>query len=116
MSELKLAKLPDRTPTKITITVSAALNQSLLQYAEIYRTTFGETEPVAELIPNMLGVFLESDRGFGKARKGVNLALRREDAKSGERQTSALPSSEPTARSWMQISAGQMWPPRPSRS
>ena len=69
MAELKLAKLPDRTPAKITITVSAELNQALRQYAEIYRATYGEAESVAELIPYMLGVFLESDRGFVKARK-----------------------------------------------
>ena len=102
MSELKLSKLPDRTPSKITITVSADLNQSLLQYAEIYRTTYGETEPIAELIPYMLGIFLDSDRGFAKARRGENLALRREiavNARSGERQTSTLPPPEPSARS-----------------
>jgi hypothetical protein len=37
--------------------------------AEIYRETYGEAETVAELIPFMLGAFLESDRGFAKARK-----------------------------------------------
>jgi hypothetical protein len=73
MSELKLGKLPDRTPVKITITVSADLNQALREYAAIYRTTYGETESVADLIPFMLGAFLESDRGFAKARKDVSL-------------------------------------------
>jgi hypothetical protein len=34
MTELKLAKLPDRTPGKITITVTAELNQALRQYAD----------------------------------------------------------------------------------
>ena len=72
MPELKLAKLPDRTPAKITITVSAELNQALGQYAEIYRAAYGDSEPVAELIPYMLGSFLESDRGFAKARKDGN--------------------------------------------
>jgi hypothetical protein len=69
MPELKLARLPDRTPAKITITVSSDLNRALNEYAEIYRETYGETETVAELIPFMLGAFLESDRGFAKARK-----------------------------------------------
>jgi hypothetical protein len=73
MSELKLGKLPDRTPVKITITVSADLNQALREYAAIYRTTYGEAESVADLIPFMLGAFLESDRGFAKARKDVSL-------------------------------------------
>ncbi|HUZ72349.1 MAG TPA: DUF2274 domain-containing protein [Stellaceae bacterium] len=73
MTELKLAKLPDRTPARITITVSPELNQALRQYAGIYRATYGETESVAELIPFMLGAFLDSDRGFTKARKEVPL-------------------------------------------
>jgi hypothetical protein len=70
MPELKLAKLPDRTPVKLTITVAPELHQALRQYAGIYRATYGEVESVPELIPFMLGVFLESDRGFAKARKG----------------------------------------------
>jgi len=73
MSELKLGKLPDRTPVRITITVSPDLNQALREYAAIYRTTYGEAESVADLIPFMLGAFLESDRGFAKARKAVSL-------------------------------------------
>ena len=34
MPELKLGKLPDRKPVKITITVSAALDKKLHSYAE----------------------------------------------------------------------------------
>ncbi|MCF3947816.1 DUF2274 domain-containing protein [Acidiphilium iwatense] len=71
MTELKLAKLPDRTPVKITITVSPELNQALRQYAEIYRATYGAAESVADLIPFMLGAFLDSDKGFAKARKSI---------------------------------------------
>ncbi|WP_136661666.1 DUF2274 domain-containing protein, partial [Nitratireductor sp. XY-223] len=33
MTSLKLAKLPDRTPAKITVTVSAGLNRALRDYA-----------------------------------------------------------------------------------
>jgi len=73
MPELKLGKLPDRTPVKIAITVSPDLNQALRDYAAIYRATYGETESVADLIPFMLGAFLESDRGFAKARRAVSL-------------------------------------------
>ena len=42
MSDLKLAKLPDRTPVKIRITVSPDLNKALHAYAELYRETYGE--------------------------------------------------------------------------
>ncbi|OIR00486.1 hypothetical protein GALL_173590 [mine drainage metagenome] len=69
---LKLAKLPDRTPAKITITVSAELNQALHRYAALYRDTYGEAESVTELIPFMLDAFLDSDRDFAKAsREGL---------------------------------------------
>ncbi len=71
MSGLKLGKLPDRTPVKITITVGPDLNQALRDYAAIYRATYGEAESVADLIPFMLSGFLESDRCFAKARKEV---------------------------------------------
>jgi len=71
MSGLKLGKLPDRTPVKITITLGPDLNQALRDYAAIYRATYGEAESVVDLIPFMLGAFLDSDRGFAKARKEV---------------------------------------------
>lgn len=66
---LKLAKLPDRTPVKITITVKPELNKALCDYAAAYRATYGEAESVAEIIPYMLEAFLDSDRVFAKARK-----------------------------------------------
>ena len=73
MSELKLAKLPERTPVKITIALNPDLNQALRDYAEIYRAQYGEAESVADLIPFMLGAFLDSDKGFAKARKQLPL-------------------------------------------
>lgn len=69
MANLKLGKLPDRTPVKINISVGAELNQALRDYATLYRATYGEAESVAELIPFMLEAFLDSDRAFAKARK-----------------------------------------------
>ncbi|MBN9221328.1 MAG: DUF2274 domain-containing protein [Mesorhizobium sp.] len=69
MGNLKLGKLPNRIPAKITISVSADLSQALKDYAALYRQTYGESESVAELIPFMLAEFLESDRTFSKARK-----------------------------------------------
>lgn len=51
MADLKLGKLPDRTASKITITVSAELSQTLKEYAALYRQTYGQSETVAELIP-----------------------------------------------------------------
>ena len=52
MTNLKLAKLPDRTPTRITITVSADLNQALCDYQKLYAATYGASEKIADLIPS----------------------------------------------------------------
>jgi len=68
MAELKLGKLPDRTPVKLTISVLPELHQALADYAALYAEAYGRKEPVAELIPAMLTAFLESDRGFARSR------------------------------------------------
>lgn len=67
--ELKLAKLPDRTPVKLTITVTPDLKAALDDYARCYAQSYGSEEPAAELIPHMLVAFLGSDRAFAKARE-----------------------------------------------
>ena len=69
MTGLKLSKLPDRIPVKISITLLPDLYRDLQRYADLYRAQFGQAEPVTELIPYMLADFLGSDRGFAKARK-----------------------------------------------
>jgi hypothetical protein len=70
MADLRLKKLPDRTPVKITISVSPELNQALAEYARLYREAYGEAEPVQELIPAMLASFLEGDKAFSRCRRG----------------------------------------------
>jgi hypothetical protein len=69
MPDLKLGRLPDRTPIKISFSASPELNKSLSLYADLYRETYGHDEPVPELIPFMLQTFLERDRAFQKASK-----------------------------------------------
>jgi hypothetical protein len=66
---LRLAKLPDRTPVKLTMTVNPELHQMLQDYATFYAKAYGSEETGAELCPYMLQAFLEADRGFQKARK-----------------------------------------------
>jgi len=68
MADIKLPQLPDRTPMKLTISVMPDLHQALTDYAAFYAKSYGRDEPVAELIPAMLGSFLESDRAFAKLR------------------------------------------------
>jgi hypothetical protein len=67
MPELKLARLPDRTPVKITVSLSPGLNEALQGYAKLYQESYGSTESVAELIPFMLESFIRADRSFAKA-------------------------------------------------
>lgn len=68
MPEIKLPKLPDRTPAKLSIMIMPDLAADLAAYAAAYRDAYGQEEAVADLIPAMLAAFLESDRGFAKTR------------------------------------------------
>lgn len=70
MAPLRLQKLPDRTPVKLTVALPPELNQALCDYADLYRETYGEAEPVQELVPAMLASFLESDKAFARRRRG----------------------------------------------
>jgi hypothetical protein len=70
MSALRLGRLPDRAPVKITIAVPPDLHQALADYADLYRETYGQQEPVQELIPAMLASFLEGDKAFARRRRG----------------------------------------------
>lgn len=71
MPDIKLAKLPDRTPVKLTIVITPDLHQALSDYAIVYRDTYGEAESVPDLVPFMLQAFLDGDRGFAKARQAT---------------------------------------------
>jgi len=64
---IRLAKLPDRTPVKMTIAIMPDLIQKLSTYARLYRDAYGSDEPVAELVPAILQAFLNADRDFTRA-------------------------------------------------
>lgn len=66
MTELKLAKLPDRNPVKLTVTIMPDLHQALDDYASLYAEAYGAKEPLNELIPAMLAAFIDSDREFAR--------------------------------------------------
>lgn len=70
MPDLRLRKLSNRTPIKISISISPELNQALLDYAALYQEVYGQPEPVQELVPAMLASFLEADKAFARWRRG----------------------------------------------
>jgi hypothetical protein len=70
---LKLARIPDRTPVKLTIVIPPELNDALKDYAAAYQEAYGTGEPVTELVPAMLASFIDSDRDFARARQGKAL-------------------------------------------
>lgn len=76
MADIKLARLPDRVPIKVTIAIAPGLHRDLADYAAVYKAAYGEEQPVAELIPYMLAAFLTSDRGFSRARDALAVAAK----------------------------------------
>ena len=66
---LRIGKLPDLTPVKMTISLDREVHQMLDDYARIYGESYGEAVKPAELIPSMIAGFLASDNGFKRARK-----------------------------------------------
>jgi hypothetical protein len=70
MADLRLPRLPDRTPVKVGIQVTPQLFADLTRYAALYKETYGQEEAIADLTPSMLTAFLDSDRAFARARPG----------------------------------------------
>lgn len=64
MADLKLPRLPDRTPVKITFSAMPDLSEALNAYADAYEAAYGRRESVPDLIPFMLDSFLANDRAF----------------------------------------------------
>lgn len=54
MTGVRLAKLPDRTPVKLVITVELEQHRWLVDDAAGYAETYGQTEKVAVVVPAML--------------------------------------------------------------
>jgi len=71
VADLRLPKLPDRTPVKLTIVLSPQLHADLDRYGEAYEAAYGKQESIVDLIPFMLASFLEGDPAFRRARKAA---------------------------------------------
>jgi hypothetical protein len=70
MSRLKLSKIEDDKPVKLTIELPAPVHRDLTVYAEALAQGTGKdpVDPV-KLIPPMLARFMATDRAFAKLRR-----------------------------------------------
>ena len=66
---LKIARLPDRKPVKLTISIMPDLYDQIQDYVRVYEAEYSETETAQNLIPAMLEAFIQSDHQFRKARQ-----------------------------------------------
>ena len=69
---LRLSKLPDRTPVKVTLALEPDLHSALNDYVALYAQTYGEATRIEELAPVMIETFLASDAGFKRARRALH--------------------------------------------
>ena len=75
---LRLSKLPDRTPVKLSIALDPELHAALADYAAVYEQTYGVKERIEDLAPFMLEGFLNGDAAFKRARKTLQTQQQQE--------------------------------------
>ena len=68
---LRIAKLPDLTPVKLTVSLEPEIHKMLEDYARIYSDSYGESVRLAELVPSIIAGSLATDNGFKRARKAL---------------------------------------------
>ena len=67
---MKLDKMPDRTPVKLTASFPPEDHADLALYADLYAETYGEDAGPADLVPFIVRAFLAGDTAFRRAKKG----------------------------------------------
>lgn len=73
MADLKLSKLPDRTPVKLTISLTPDLHALLGDYLSAYRAAYDDKNvSIVDIIPPIIARFIESDRAFVKTRRSLS--------------------------------------------
>lgn len=77
MSDLKLPKLPDRTPVKLALALPPDLANALAEYQAIYNERYRVSETQPELAVQMIAAFLASDREFARERRARKRAEQR---------------------------------------
>lgn len=71
MPDLKLGKLPNRTPVKMTISVMPDYEEALRDYATIHSAQHGIDSTPADIASAMVEQFIVNDREFAKARMAL---------------------------------------------
>ncbi len=66
---IKLDRLPNRKPVKLTVTLDPEVFDALEDYARIYAEEYGEGEPVSVIAASMIGEFMDGDAAFKRLRK-----------------------------------------------
>ena len=74
---LKIGPLPDRTPSKLTVSLDPELHSDLTDYAFVYAETYGQDVKVSDIVPSMLRALLDSDAGFKRAQNSPILKTER---------------------------------------
>ncbi|WP_036051306.1 DUF2274 domain-containing protein [Bradyrhizobium sp. Tv2a-2] len=70
MAALKITKLHDDKPVRVTVELPAAVHRDLVAYAEILSRQSGETvSDPKNLVAPMLARFMATDRAFAKSRR-----------------------------------------------
>jgi hypothetical protein len=69
MTKLKLERISDDKPVKVTIEIAAAVYQDLVAYANLLGRQTGQaiSEPTKLIVP-MLSRFMSTDRAFSKGK------------------------------------------------
>jgi hypothetical protein len=68
VTSLKLGRIPDERPVKLTIEVPAPLHRKLVAYGEALARETGQAEPIppAKIAPPMIAGYIDSDKEFAR--------------------------------------------------
>jgi hypothetical protein len=69
MAKLKLSRVPDDKPVRLTVKLPRAVHLDLIAYGELLGDGTGQVVEPRNLIPPMLARFMSTDRAFLKARR-----------------------------------------------
>lgn len=70
MTKLKLGPIADDKPVKLSLELPASVHRDLVAYAEVLgRVTGKAVSDPAKLIVPMIQRFMETDRGFARAKR-----------------------------------------------